>query len=60
QAEVQYAVAGQMGYMFPRADGIICGGTFEHGEWDATPQPERIARILARQQAFFSGFRCTA
>lgn len=60
QAEVQYAYGGQMGYMFPRADGIICGGSFEHGAWDPTPQPERIARILARQQAFFSGFRCTA
>ncbi|HWU95528.1 MAG TPA: FAD-dependent oxidoreductase, partial [Sphingomonas sp.] len=60
QAEVQYAFAGRMGYMFPRADGIVCGGTFEHGEWDPTPQPERIAKILARHQAFFSGFRCTA
>lgn len=60
QAEVQYAFAGQMGYMFPRADGIVCGGTFEHGEWDTTPQPERIARILEKQRTFFSGFRCTA
>lgn len=60
QSEVQYAYAGQMGYMFPRADGIICGGSFEHGVWDATPQPERIARILQKQQAFFAGFRCTA
>jgi D-amino-acid oxidase len=60
QSEVQYAFAGRMGYMFPRADGIVCGGTFEHGEWDATPQPDRIARILDKQQAFFAGFRCTA
>jgi hypothetical protein len=60
QAEVQYAFLGKMGYMFPRGDGIVCGGTFEHGEWDPTPQPERIARILAKQQAFFAGFRCTA
>ncbi|MEA3013192.1 MAG: hypothetical protein QOD42_1737, partial [Sphingomonadales bacterium] len=27
---------------------------------DPTPQPERIARILASQQALFAGFRCTA
>ncbi|MDG2535343.1 FAD-dependent oxidoreductase [Sphingomonas sp. HITSZ_GF] len=60
QSEVQYAYAGRMGYMFPRADGIICGGTFEHGEWDPTPQPERIAKILDKQRAFFAGFRCTA
>jgi D-amino-acid oxidase len=60
QAEVQYAFLGKMGYMFPRGDGIICGGTFEHREWDPTPQPERIAKIIARQQSFFAGFRCTA
>ncbi len=60
QPEVNYAYAGRMGYMFPRGDGIICGGTFEHGEWDPTPQSATIARILARQQAFFSGFGCTA
>lgn len=60
QPEVNYAFAGRMGYMFPRGDGIICGGTFEHGQWDATPDPQVIARIIARQQAFFAGFRCTA
>ena len=58
QPEVQYAFVGQMGYMFPRADGIICGGTAEHGEWDATPQPETIARILAKHQAFFTAMKC--
>lgn len=60
QPEVDYAFAGHMGYMFPRADGIICGGSFEHGEWDPTPQPERIARILERHRAFFAGLRCMA
>ncbi|NIJ21736.1 glycine/D-amino acid oxidase-like deaminating enzyme [Sphingomonas naasensis] len=60
QPGLDYAFAGRMGYMFPRGDGIICGGTFEHGEWDATPDPQAIARIIAKQQAFFAGFRCTA
>jgi len=60
QPEVQYAFAGRMGYMFPRADGIICGGTFEHSEWDPTPQPDRIATILERHRAFFADMRCTA
>lgn len=60
QPGLDYAFAGRMGYMFPRGDGIICGGTFEHGEWDATPDPQVIARIIAKQQAFFTGFRCTA
>ncbi len=60
QAEVQYAYLGTMGYMFPRGDGVVCGGSFEHGEWDPSPQPERIARILARHAAFFGAFRCAA
>jgi D-amino-acid oxidase len=60
QPEVRYAALGDFGYMFPRADGILLGGTFEHGVWDATPQPADIARILAAHKRFFSEFRCTA
>ena len=59
QPEVRYAYLGD-GYMFPRADGILLGGTFERDVWDPTPQPEDIARILAAHRRFFSGFRCTA
>jgi D-amino-acid oxidase len=60
QHEVRYAFAGEAGYMFPRGDGILLGGTFERGEWDATPQPGDIARILALHKALFAGFRCAA
>ena len=60
QPEVRYAFTGEAGYMFPRADGILLGGTFELDQWDATPQPDRIARIIARHQRLFAGFRCTA
>lgn len=60
QPEVRYAFTGEAGYMFPRADGILLGGTFERGVWDATPQPARIARIIASHQRLFSAFRCTA
>lgn len=60
QPEVRYAVSAAGGYMFPRADGILLGGTFERDQWDATPQPEAIARILAGHQRLFSSFRCTA
>ena len=45
--------------MFPRADGILLGGTFELDQWDATPQAGDIAAILASHQRFFAGFRCT-
>ncbi len=58
QPEVQYAFAGSSGYMFPRGDGIVLGGTFEHGEWLAEPQPADIARIVERHRRFFTGMRC--
>jgi glycine/D-amino acid oxidase-like deaminating enzyme len=59
QPEVRYAWLGD-GYMFPRPDGILLGGTFEVDQWDATPQPDAIARILAVHRRFFERFRCTA
>lgn len=60
QPEVRYAFAGDPGYMFPRADGILLGGTFERDVWDTTPDPADIARILRSHQRFFGAFRCTA
>ena len=60
QPEINYAFGGGPGYMFPRADGIILGGSFELDQWDATPDPARIARIIQRHKVFFSRFRCTA
>jgi glycine/D-amino acid oxidase-like deaminating enzyme len=60
QPEVQYAFTGGPGYMFPRPDGIILGGTFELDQWDTTPDPARIARIIAEHQRFFASLRCKA
>ena len=59
QPEVRYALTGGPGYMFPRPDGIILGGTFERDVWDATAQPAAIERIIAGQKRFFDSFRCT-
>jgi glycine/D-amino acid oxidase-like deaminating enzyme len=59
QPEVRYAYLGD-GYMFPRADGILLGGTYEVDQWDPTPQPADIDRILTVHKRFFEGFRCTA
>lgn len=58
QPEIDFAVTTGPGYMFPRADGLILGGTFEREVWDATPDPAAIARIVARHRAFFEDFRC--
>ena len=58
QPEIRYAFTGD-GYMFPRPDGIILGGTFELDEWDTTPEPETIARIIMSHQQLNARFRCT-
>jgi D-amino-acid oxidase len=59
QPGIQYAFAGR-GYMFPRADGILLGGTFERGENDPTPHPDDIDDILRRHQRIFESLRCMA
>lgn len=60
QSEVQYAYSIRGGYMFPRPDGVLLGGTFERNVWDATPQPAAIARIMERHRALHSELRCAA
>ena len=60
QPEIRYAINCDAGHMLPRPDGILLGGTYERGEWDATPQPDDIARILASHRRLFGQFRCTA
>ena len=60
QPNIRYAAQGEFGYMFPRADGIVLGGTYERGVWDPTPHPADISRIVASHKRFFEGFRCTA
>jgi glycine/D-amino acid oxidase-like deaminating enzyme len=60
QPEVRYAFTGGPGYMFPRPDGILLGGTFELDQWDTTPEPATIQRIIAAHRRFYSSFRCAA
>jgi glycine/D-amino acid oxidase-like deaminating enzyme len=60
QPEIRYAYAGEAGYMFPRADGILLGGTFERDVFDPTPDPADISRIVESHRRLFAGFRCTA
>jgi glycine/D-amino acid oxidase-like deaminating enzyme len=47
QPEIDYAYELAGGYMFPRPDGILLGGTYERGEELAQTTPEAIAEILA-------------
>lgn len=57
QPEVQYNLLSQAGYMFPRSDGILLGGTYERGQWDLTPDPAVRDRMLDGHQALFARMR---
>lgn len=56
QPEIDYNVISR-GYMFGRRDGIVLGGTFEHGNWSLEPDPQTTANILARHRAIFDPMR---
>ena len=46
QPEIDYCYLGP-GYMFPRRDGVILGGTFDEGDWSTEPRADQTAQILA-------------
>jgi D-amino-acid oxidase len=46
QPEVDYCYISESGYMFPRRDGIILGGTFDYDDWSLLPDPEQTSQIL--------------
>ena len=46
QPEIDYIYLGDTSYMFPRRDGIILGGTWDHNRWDLEPDPEQTVGIL--------------
>ncbi|MCM3906124.1 MAG: FAD-binding oxidoreductase [Pyrinomonadaceae bacterium] len=46
QPEVDYCYISGSGYMFPRRDGIILGGTFDHDDWSLQPDPQQTTAIL--------------
>jgi D-amino-acid oxidase len=60
QPEVRYAVTGGPGYMFPRPDGILLGGTFQLDDWSTEPRAADSARILAAHARMFANLRCGA
>ena len=57
QPEVQYAYSLNDGYMFPRPDGILLGGTFERGVATLEPDPAQTTRIVRGHQALFERMR---
>ena len=57
QPEVDYIVIRDSFYMFPRADGVLLGGTFDRGNWSLEVDDEVRRRILAGHRALFEGLR---
>lgn len=56
QAEIDYCYLSS-GYMFPRRDGIILGGTFDHDDWSLAPNPEQTTGILEAHAEIMKGLR---
>lgn len=54
QPEVNYNLITNATYMFPRSDGIVLGGTYDKGQWDATPTELAKRSIFAANQRVFS------
>ncbi|CAN5750102.1 FAD-dependent oxidoreductase [soil metagenome] len=46
QPEVYYCYISGSGYMFPRRDGIVLGGTFDHDDWSLQPNAQQTIDIL--------------
>lgn len=45
QPEIDYCYLSS-GYMFPRRDGVVLGGTWDHDDWSLTPSSEQATNIL--------------
>ncbi|HKV36513.1 MAG TPA: FAD-dependent oxidoreductase [Pyrinomonadaceae bacterium] len=56
QPEIDYCYLSS-GYMFPRRDGIILGGTWDHGDWSLTPNAEQANHILETHTAIMKGLK---
>jgi glycine/D-amino acid oxidase-like deaminating enzyme len=56
QPEIDYCYI-STGYMFPRRDGIVLGGTFDHGNWSLAPNPEQTNGILNAHAEIMKGLK---
>ncbi|WP_052574003.1 FAD-dependent oxidoreductase [Haloferula sp. BvORR071] len=57
QPAVNYNLINGSYYMFPRADGVVLGGTFEKGNGDLAPDDAVKSRVIAGQRAMFEQMR---
>ncbi|HEX5708531.1 MAG TPA: FAD-dependent oxidoreductase [Pyrinomonadaceae bacterium] len=57
QTEIDYCYLSGPHYMFPRRDGIVLGGTFEHERWTLEADPAQTPLILEGNAEVLKGFR---
>jgi glycine/D-amino acid oxidase-like deaminating enzyme len=55
QPSLDYLYSTDSTYVFPRADHVVVGGSFEDDEWDPAPNPARCRRILQMAADVFNG-----
>jgi D-amino-acid oxidase len=55
QPDLQYLYSSDNTYVFPRADHVVVGGSWESGITDATPDPTICQGILEMARAIFAG-----
>jgi glycine/D-amino acid oxidase-like deaminating enzyme len=55
QPEVDYCYLAAGAYMFPRRDGIILGGTWDHDDWNLEPDPKTTTAILEEHAEIMKG-----
>jgi hypothetical protein len=56
QPEVDYCYLSS-GYMFPRHDGIVLGGTFDHDDWSLEPRADQRDWILGTHKEVMKGLK---
>ena len=56
QPEIDYCYLSS-GYMFPRRDGIVLGGTWDHGDWSLLPNAEQTTQILETHTSIMRNLR---
>lgn len=56
QPEIDYCYLGP-GHMFPRHDGIVLGGTFDHDDWSLAPRADQRDNIIAAHTKIMKGLR---
>lgn len=56
QPEIDYCYLSS-GYMFPRRDGIILGGTWDRDDWSLTPKAKQATRILEEHAEIMKGLK---